>query len=210
MACNLDAIRHHNIISKQTIMPKVAISHEQIVIPNSSLLPFIGSTVNRDAFTNGVVITNDNLRRSAFVFQILRFLPQTGTRVNAIVSANAQKAIEHHVGANPGIRSDAHLRTDHSSRTDHHTPAVRLAPLLAALLGLGAGLGLVSSSVPWLSWQGYLFPLGEQAGLMDLSPAQPGVLVAFVLAALVSLVGELVTRATASSSKDLMSPSHDS
>ena len=97
-----------------------------------------------------------------------------------------------------------------ASRTDHHTPAVRLAPLLAALLGLGAGLGLVSSSVPWLSWQGYLFPLGEQAGLMDLSPAQPGVLVAFVLAALVSLVGELVTRATASSSKDLMSPSHDS
>ena len=97
-----------------------------------------------------------------------------------------------------------------ASRTNHHTPAVRLAPLLAALLGLGAGLGLVSSSVPWLSWQGYLFPLGEQAGLMDLSPAQPGVLVAFVLAALVSLVGELVTRATASSSKDSMSPSHDS
>ena len=97
-----------------------------------------------------------------------------------------------------------------ASRTDHHTPAVRLAPLLAALLGLGAGLGLVSSSVPWLSWQGYLFPLGEQAGLMDLSPAQPGVLVAFVLAALVSLLGELVTRATASSSKDSMSPSHDS
>ncbi len=97
-----------------------------------------------------------------------------------------------------------------ASRTNHHIPAVRIAPLLAALLGLGAGLGLVSSSVPWLSWQGYLFPLGEQAGLMDLSPAQPGVLVAFVLAALVSLVGELVTRATASSSKDLMSPSHDS
>ena len=97
-----------------------------------------------------------------------------------------------------------------ASRTDHHTPAVRLAPLLAALLGLGAGLGLVSSSVPWLSWQGYLFPLGEQAGLMDLSPAQPGVLVAFVLAALVSLVGELVTRATASSSKDSISKSHDS
>ena len=97
-----------------------------------------------------------------------------------------------------------------ASRTDHHTPAVRLAPLLAALLGLGAGLGLVSSSVPWLSWQGYLFPLGEQAGLMDLSPAQPGVLVAFVLAALVSLVGELVTRATASSSKDSISQSHDS
>ena len=97
-----------------------------------------------------------------------------------------------------------------ASRTDHHIPAVRIAPLLAALLGLGAGLGLVSSSVPWLSWQGYLFPLGEQAGLMDLSPAQPGVLVAFVLAALVSLVGELVTRATASSSKDSMSPSHDS
>ena len=97
-----------------------------------------------------------------------------------------------------------------ASRTDHHTPAVRLAPLLAALLGLGAGLGLVSSSVPWLSWQGYLFPLGEQAGLMDLSPAQPGVLVAFVLAAVVSLLGELVTRATASSSKDSMSPSHDS
>ena len=68
----------------------------------------------------------------------------------------------------------------------------------------------MSSSVPWLSWQGYLFPLGEQAGLMDLSPAQPGVLVAFVLASVVSLIGGLMTRAGASSSKDSMSHSHDS
>jgi hypothetical protein len=120
VAGNLDAIRHHNVVSKQTVMPKVAVSHEQIVVTDPSLLSFISGTINRDAFTNGVVITNHNLRPSAFVFQILRFLPQTSAWVNAIVRTNSQQTIKHHVRTNPGVSSNAHLRADHSSRTDHN------------------------------------------------------------------------------------------
>jgi len=67
-----------------------------------------------------------------------------------------------------------------------------LAPVIAMLLGVSLGLGASSSSVAWLSWQGYLFPLAEQAGLSDLAPAQPGVLVALVSAALVSLIASAI------------------
>ena len=67
-----------------------------------------------------------------------------------------------------------------------------LAPVIAMLLGVRLGLGASSSSVAWLSWQGYLFPLAEQAGLSDLAPAQPGVLVALVSAALVSLIASAI------------------
>jgi hypothetical protein len=64
------------------------------------------------------VIANDNLRRSAFIFQILRFLPQTSSGVNAIVRTNSQQTIEHNMGTNPRVSPNAHLRTDHGSRTD--------------------------------------------------------------------------------------------
>ena len=76
-----------------------------------------------------------------------------------------------------------------------HRPGIRLnpAPVIAMMLGVGLGLGATSSSVAWLSWQGYLFPLAEQAGLIDLAPAQPGVLLALVSGAVVSFVAAAIS-----------------
>ena len=72
------------------------------------------------------------------------------------------------------------------------TASVRVVPLVALLVPVAVGLGLVESRVSWLAWQGYLFPVLEWAGLMDLSPAQPGVLVSFVLAGVISGSGAMV------------------
>ncbi len=76
-----------------------------------------------------------------------------------------------------------------------HRPGIRLnpAPVIAMMTGVGLGLGATSSSVAWLSWQGYLFPLAEQAGLIDLGPAQPGVLLALVSGAVVSFVAAAIS-----------------
>jgi hypothetical protein len=76
-----------------------------------------------------------------------------------------------------------------------HRPGIRLnpAPVIAMMLGVGLGLGATSSSVAWLSWQGYLFPLAEQAGLIDLGPAQPGVLLSLVSGAVVSFVAAAIS-----------------
>jgi hypothetical protein len=101
-------------------MAKVAISHEQVVVTDPSLLTFISGTINRDAFTNGVVITNHNLCWSTFVFQILRFLPQASAGINAVMRTNSQQTIEHHMGTNPSVRANPHIRANHGSRTDHN------------------------------------------------------------------------------------------
>ena len=73
-------------------------------------------------------------------------------------------------------------------------PAVRFGPLAGFVVAVALGWGLISSSVGWLSWVGYIFPLLDMAGLVDLSPAQPGVLVALVVAGLVSAVAALPRR----------------
>lgn len=73
-------------------------------------------------------------------------------------------------------------------------PAVRVAPLAGFVLAIAAGWGLISSSVGWMSWVGYAFPLLELAGLIDLRDGQPGVLVALVIASVVSVVAAASTR----------------
>lgn len=72
-------------------------------------------------------------------------------------------------------------------------PPVRAVSLVAFVLPIAVGFGLIESSVSWLAWQGYLFPLLDMAGLIDLSPAAPGVLVAFVLAGIISGIGAIVS-----------------
>ena len=78
---------------------------------------------------------------------------------------------------------------------DMKMPPVRFAPFLGWAVSLGLGFGLISSSVSWLSWQGYLLPVLGQLGLMDLAPAAPGVFVALFVSALVSLIAGLGFRA---------------
>jgi nucleobase:cation symporter-1, NCS1 family len=73
-------------------------------------------------------------------------------------------------------------------------PAVRFGPLAGFVVAVALGWGLISSSVGWLSWVGYIFPLLDMAGLVDLSGAQPGVLVALVVAGLVSAAAALSRR----------------
>lgn len=73
-----------------------------------------------------------------------------------------------------------------STKTNAKAVSWRFAPLLGVLVSIGLGFGLVSSGVSWLSWQGYLFPLLESAGVDNLSPGNMGVFVALGVAALIS------------------------
>ena len=70
-------------------------------------------------------------------------------------------------------------------------PRVRWLPLVALVVAIAVGWGLVESDVSWLAWHGYLFPILEQAGLIDISAAQPGVLVSFALAGIIAGFGAL-------------------
>lgn len=78
------------------------------------------------------------------------------------------------------------------SRRTSDVRSIRVVSLIAVIIPVTLGWGLVESDVPWLAWQGFLFPLLDGAGLVDLSPATPGVLVSFVLAGIISGIGALV------------------
>lgn len=73
-------------------------------------------------------------------------------------------------------------------------PAWRPAPLAGMVVGIAAGLGMLSSEVAWLGWLGYFLPLLQMAGLIDLGPWQLGVLVALVVSGVVSAITALVLR----------------
>ncbi len=77
-------------------------------------------------------------------------------------------------------------------------PAWRVAPLAGMVVGIAAGLGMISSSVSWLGWLGYLLPLLQMAGLIDVSAGQLGVLVALVVSGVVSAIAALAIRSKAS------------
>jgi purine-cytosine permease-like protein len=73
-------------------------------------------------------------------------------------------------------------------------PAWRVAPLAGMVVGIAAGLGMITSSFWWLEWLGYLLPLLEMAGLIDFSAGQLGVLVALVVSGVVSAITALAIR----------------
>jgi hypothetical protein len=68
---------------------------------------------------------------------------------------------------------------------------VRATSVIALVVAISVGFGLLSSEVWWLTWQGYLLPVAELAGLIDLSPAALGVLASFVVAGVISGFGAL-------------------
>jgi hypothetical protein len=73
-------------------------------------------------------------------------------------------------------------------------PAWRVAPLAGMVVGIAAGLGMITSSFSWLEWLGYLLPLLEMAGLIDFSAGQLGVLVALVVSGVVTAITALAIR----------------
>ena len=75
-----------------------------------------------------------------------------------------------------------------------NVPAWRVAPLAGMVVGIAAGLGMITSSFSWLEWLGYLLPLLEMAGLIDFSAGQLGVLVALVVSGVVSAITALAIR----------------
>ena len=116
-----------------------------------------------------------------FDYGVASYFPSLIFTLGVVVVAWAATFVVDQVGRTRG-------REAGGGRSTH---AWRPSLLIGMFVAIGLGLGLLSSSVSWLSWQGYLFPVLELAGVMDLSEAQPGVLVAAAVASLVALITRL-------------------
>ena len=76
-------------------------------------------------------------------------------------------------------------------------PDWRWINLVMLVVASAIGLGLVSSDVPWLSWEGYLFPLLGISPQGDLGMSDIGVVVALGLGILTPLVSSIPERSAA-------------
>lgn len=78
-------------------------------------------------------------------------------------------------------------------------PGWRIAPLVGVGVAIALGWGMNESGLSWLAWQGYLTPLLEAAGLVDLGPWQLGLVVSLVFSlavtAFAGIRGGVVTQA---------------
>jgi len=79
----------------------------------------------------------------------------------------------------------------HSTLSPRRERAWRWGPFTGMVLAISLGLGLVSSEVSWLSWQGYLLGFVDSAGLGDLTSGNLGVLVALLVGAIASALSAI-------------------
>jgi len=173
-----------------TVVPLVAVvslltRSASAVVPT---IPFPGTWRVHAAIMLGVVTVVGSLAL-VFNLQLIEVLGDIALSVGVVVSAVAA------ILAKEWAVVAAARRSGGSS--------VRALPLGTLLISVAAGFGLLDSDVSWLAWQGYLFPALDAAGVMDLSQAEPGVLVSFVLAALVSGIGALVERSRVRKGSDV-------
>ena len=96
------------------------IGHQQVAVADAGHLTLFGSAVDRHAFPQGVSITDQHFGIGTAVLEILRRKPKAGTRVDLVVTAQGQPAIQDGMGTDPGVLTDHHLRADHRTRADDH------------------------------------------------------------------------------------------
>ena len=144
----------------------------ELFVPGSkSVNP--GAMAAVDAVVVGAVVALAIVFSAEATASVLGLLPTLGVVIAAWAGATAVDAILS------------------SKKTNTQAVSWRLGPLLGVLVAIGLGLGLVSSGVSWLSWQGYLVPLLERAGMNTLFAGNLGVFVALGIAALVSALAAL-------------------
>ena len=121
MTGDLDAVGHHDAVAQQTVVSQMAVGHEQVVVTDPGLLTLIGGPVDGHTFADGVVISDHHLRRGALVLEILWLETEAGTGENLVVLADDQSTIQHRMGADPGLGTNADVRPHNGAGTDHDT-----------------------------------------------------------------------------------------
>ena len=105
-------IGDHDPITQFTVVTEMAIGHQQIATPQPGFLLIGGGPVDRDALSDGVVISQNHRGGIAGVLEILGLKANAGSRENMVAGPHAHPAIEHHMGADLASGTNFHLGPD--------------------------------------------------------------------------------------------------
>ena len=145
------AIRHHNLIAQLTIVRDMRIRHQQIVVADARHALIVRrAAIHCDGFTKHIAVADLEAGRLAVVFLVLRRIPQRGKLEYLVVGADARRAVDHGVRANPGSGANHDIGADHGEWPDfnvgrdvclrrYHRPRIDhpAAPFSRRRLGLG-------------------------------------------------------------------------
>ena len=141
MAGHGHTVSNHDPVAQVAVVAEVAVGHQQIAIADAGQLPLMGGAVDGHAFANGVVVANHHLGGGTVVFEVLGFRTNGCARENAVALADADAAIEHHMGTDARPRTDRDLRSHHGVGTNVHAH-------IDLSLGIHHGGGVDSGAVP--------------------------------------------------------------
>lgn len=141
----------------------------------------VAPAIPRRAATAGIAVIATGLAAVALAFgvSLVAYIPDVLLSLGVVLAA--------WIGA---VAKDIGVRGE----TSVEPAPVRIGVVLGFVVSIAIGLGLVTSRIEWLSWQGYLFPVLEQLGVVDLSRSGIGVWVALVLSALVAFFSAVYHR----------------
>ena len=116
----LTGITHDHIISDDTIVCYMAISHQQTITTYNGF-PFRGSTpVNSYEFTQGGIIADNSQRILTLEFQILRHGTNDCSGENGTVFSDTYTFEDGYIGTDTGTFTDDHIFINCYKRFDHY------------------------------------------------------------------------------------------
>src|SRR5205085_9180797 len=108
------SIGNHHEAADLAIVGNMRAGHEEVVTADlSNAVFFFSSAVNGHAFTNQVVIADDDLRVAPSVAEILRITTDHYTWKEMVALANGHMPHQRHVVFQLRPASDSYVRADH-------------------------------------------------------------------------------------------------
>ena len=114
------AVGDNHLTAHLRVVPHMTMRHEKIVRPDHRLLGFIVRAMQRDVFAEDVALANPQTCRLAFIFQILRRVPNHAARVKRIVRSNGCMSGQMRMRADPTVCADNHVLINQRIRLDAH------------------------------------------------------------------------------------------
>ncbi len=114
-------VRHDHMVGDLTIMGDMGADHEQAVVANPGDHPAAGrSGVHRHIFADPIAAADDQCRRFAAIFEILRLEPDRGERKNARSLADCRMPVDDHVRTKAHPGAEGHMLADDAIRADRN------------------------------------------------------------------------------------------
>jgi len=118
MACYLGVITHDAVVANDTIMSKMAISHNKAIAADNSFFPVNSTTIDSHKLPYRCIVANDDLGILALELQVLGDSGNNGARKNPAILTDSCPFHDRYIRANPCAIAYLNILVNNSKRID--------------------------------------------------------------------------------------------